>query len=242
MKQQELICRLQTMAVEMNRLVDLARDRAAARRRRQAKTVGYMADRDLSDVNLELLSTLASHSLSALKNAILYEETRQQVIADDLTKLYNYRYFQQRLLEEWKRAQRHRLPLGLIMLDLDNFKRVNDQHGHATGNALLVKVADAIQKSVREIDVVARYGGEEFALILPQTPRATLNIVAERIRRNIEDVEVPNGRSRRVSVTASLGYDGWPGKARSTSRLVDRADAALRRAKRLGRNRAVAAP
>jgi diguanylate cyclase (GGDEF)-like protein len=242
MKQRELIGRLQTMAADMHRLVDLARNRAEARRRKAGRIGGVPVPLDLSDVNLELLSTLASHSLTALKNAILYEEARQQVVADDLTKLYNFRYFHQRLVEEWKRSQRHRLPMGLIMADLDNFKRVNDQHGHATGNAVLARVADAIQKSVREIDVVARYGGEEFALILPQTPLSSLHVVAERIRRNVEDVEVMNGRGRRICVTISIGYDGWPGKVRSPGRLLERADAALRKAKRLGRNRSIQAP
>jgi diguanylate cyclase (GGDEF)-like protein len=241
MIQKELIGRLQTMATEMNRLVQLARTRAEMRKKKRALLERGGAEMDMSDVNLELLSTLASHSMTALKNAILYEETRQQVIADELTKLYNFRYFHRRLLEEWKRAQRHHFPVGVVMADLDNFKRINDVYGHAVGNTVLSAVADAIQKSVREIDVVARYGGEEFALILPQTPRGGIGVVAERIRKSVEAVSVRSKKGP-VRVTISIGYDCWPGKAKGPTALVFRADRALSRAKRAGRNRVFSAP
>ena len=241
MKQKELIGRLQVMAHEMTRLVQLARTRAEMRRKKRARMEHGAAEMDMSDVNLELLSTLASHSMTALKNAILYEETRQQVIADELTKLYNYRYFHRRLLEEWKRAQRHHFPIGVLMADLDNFKRVNDIYGHSVGNTVLVAVADAIQKSVREIDVVARYGGEEFAIILPQTPRSGIATVAERIRKNVEAVSVRSKKGP-VRITISIGYDCWPGKAKGPTALIVRADRALSRAKRSGRNKVVASP
>jgi len=229
------------MAQEMNRLVQLARTRAEIRRKQRSRLYGGLVEMDLSDVNLELLSTLASHSLTALKNAILYEETRQQVIADDLTKLYNFRYFHRRLLEEWKRAQRHRFPLGLLMADLDNFKRVNDMHGHSVGNSVLTAVADVIQKSVREIDVVARYGGEEFAVILPQTPQSGMSVVAERIRRGVEAMAIHAKKGRAIRVTISIGGSAWPGKAKGPTALLERADRALSRAKRAGRNRVVTA-
>ena len=240
MDRRQLTDRLQVMAEEMSRLVQLAGSRVQARRRRGGHA-GTPRDIDLSDVNLELLSSLASHSLTALKNAILYEETRQQVVADELTGLYNFRYFQRRLLEEWKRAHRHKLPMGLVIADLDRFKHVNDFHGHATGNAVLAAVSESIQRSVRDIDVVTRYGGEEFALILPQTPRAGVALVAERVRKSVEAVTVRSKKGRRVQVTISLGYDCWPGKARGPMALVERADRALYQAKRDGRNRVAAA-
>ncbi len=226
------------MAEEMSRLVQLAAPPGRTRRRGGGKAA---ADVEFSDVNLQLLSSLASHSLTALKNAVLYEETRHQVVADELTGLYNFRYFQRRLAEEWRRAQRHALPLGLLIADLDRFKRVNDVHGHATGNAVLAAVSAAIQRSVRDIDVVTRYGGEEFALILPQTPRAGVALVAERVRRSVEALAVRPKRGRPLRVTISVGYDCWPGKARGPATLVERADRALYEAKRAGRNQVVAA-
>ncbi len=245
MDNKRLIIRLKEMASELTELVSLAKVRMEKREEQRRKALlrrgngAIPLNPDDAEINLELLSTLASHSLSALKNAIIFEETRQQVVADDLTKLYNYRYFNRRLVEEWKRAIRHRFALGLIMADVDNFKRVNDTRGHAAGNAILMKIAEVIKSTVREIDIVARYGGDEFAVILPQTPPSQLKLVAARVRRNLSHLYANRGRPMRV--TLSFGIAGWPGDAKSPGALLKRADAALLRAKRTGKNRIVSA-
>ena len=165
-------------------------------------------------------------------------------VTDGLTGLFNHRHFQERLHEEFRRAQRYSDPVSLMMLDLDHFKSVNDEFGHPFGDVVLKGTADLLRHSVRDPDICARYGGEEFAVILPKTHLAGALSVAERIWRELglqryplEAVDPATGKPRHLTVTASLGIAFFPSKDIATAELlVKHADEALYRAKREGRN------
>jgi diguanylate cyclase (GGDEF)-like protein len=121
------------------------------------------------------------------------------------------------------------------MMDIDHFKMINDNHGHAAGDKVLQAVANVLQKAVREIDVVARIGGEEFALVLPETPPEDLGFLAERLRSEIEDLVVTNG-AERIKITASFGVANCPDGEGDIDTLLTDADDALYVAKKAGRN------
>ena len=167
-----------------------------------------------------------------------YERTERSAVTDGLTGLYNHSYFLQALRQELLRSKRHGLKAALLLLDLDDFKRLNDERGHVEGDRALVKAAAVLRDAVREIDLPARYGGEEFAVLLPDTTRLGALVVAERVRRRIEE------RFARVRprVTVSGGLAVFPDDAASPADLVVRADSGLYAAKAAGKNRIVLAP
>ena len=161
---------------------------------------------------------------------------------DGLTGLANRRCFDDTLNAEWQRALRQRQPLSLLMVDVDNFKAYNDANGHLGGDECLKRIATAVASEMRANDLVARYGGEEFAVILPNQSLKGAAIVAERIRRRVELLRVPLYASEGVAptrhVTVSIGAaTAIAGPDNDASQLVGIADAALYRAKHLGRNR-----
>jgi diguanylate cyclase (GGDEF)-like protein len=162
------------------------------------------------------------------------DRLRRMVRTDALTGLGNRRLFEERFRKEWKLAQRLQFPLSLLMIDVDQFKAINDQHGHAVGDEVLSRIGRALERSVRESDTCARYGGEEFAILLPATPLAEAALLAEALRRNIAETPCAG-----LSVTISIGVAcEQPGRTdRESPRLVERADSALYAAKGAGRNR-----
>lgn len=161
-------------------------------------------------------------------------------ITDGLTGLFNHRHFQHSLREELKRAERFQTPLSLIMLDLDDFKVVNDTLGHPTGDKVLILLGEIIRASIREVDIPARYGGEEFSVILPQTGLDDAAAVAARIRESIENTSRFQEIEPGLEITASLGLSAWPDpKIQTASDLVRMTDNALLKAKKLGKNRVV---
>jgi diguanylate cyclase (GGDEF)-like protein len=173
------------------------------------------------------------------------QKLAEQAITDELTGLKNRRAFDERLAEEFRRAQRYADPVSLIMVDLDHFKRVNDQYGHPFGDVVLRGAAEAIRSSTRDPDIPARYGGEEFAVILPKTHLQGALAVAERIWKNLGAREYPlpaqapegAGAAGPLRVTASIGLAFYPSKDISSPELLLRfADEALYQAKRAGRN------
>jgi len=161
-------------------------------------------------------------------------------ITDPLTRLNNRRYFQDSLEDEFNRSLRFNSPIGLIMLDLDDFKRVNDTFGHQVGDEVLIQAARIITESIRKIDIPARFGGEEFTVILPQTRLADTIYVAERIKEAFERFSQTQKIAPGLPVTASLGLAGRPDSGGSSPEdMIKFADQALYRAKELGKNRIV---
>lgn len=163
--------------------------------------------------------------------------TERDAFVDHLTGLFNRSYFDASLRREAMRAQRYGLTFSLVMLDLDNFKLVNDSYGHLVGDEALAVCSEVIRRSVREIDVPCRYGGEEFALILPETSRSGAYIVSERIRFDIESLfEHRPVRSCKIDLSVSGGVAIFPVDSSSNEGLVSMADRALYRSKQEGKN------
>ena len=159
-------------------------------------------------------------------------ELRRLALMDGLTSVANHRYFWDRLEGEFSRAKRYGRPLSLIMCDVDDFKKFNDQFGHQKGDEVLRSVAQTLEKARRSTDLVARYGGEEFGIILPEVTRPTALEIA---RRHLERVHGETG------IGLSLGVASYPDDANSTTELVERADSALLRAKARGKRQVVSA-
>jgi diguanylate cyclase (GGDEF)-like protein len=186
-----------------------------------------------------LLESLALQIAAALQNAHLYE----LAMVDGLTQLFVRRYFDARIEEEIERSRRYGSPFSVVMLDVDNFKKLNDEFGHLVGDRVLRAIANVIKAQMRGVDTAARYGGEEMAVILPRTEMVGAYNLAERIREAIADLRIttdPEGDipARSLSVTASLGIAAFPeSKASDGEDLVRRADRALYRAKKTGKNR-----
>lgn len=167
----------------------------------------------------------------------ILRRTQDSAIYDELTRLYNFRYFQDRVASEVKRATRYDTALTLMMIDADDFKAFNDTRGHLAGNLALRRLASVFKRSVREVDVVARYGGEEFAILLPNTPKLAALKLAEKLRQAVERAGVGRGDKAGASpVTVSIGVASLPGDAATAAELVDRADRALYIAKSMGKN------
>jgi len=191
--------------------------------------------------DLQLLSAFANQAAIAIQNAQLHQEIKGLSITDGLTDLYNFRYLQERLEEETKRAQRFRRPLALIMADIDHFKEFNDTYGHPEGNKVLKVLANILKANVREIDIVGRYGGEEFIIILPEADREEAQRIAERIRIKVEEYNFQNKEDHlnnpNRKITLSLGVTSCFQESISPQNLIYKVDQALYQAKRKGRNR-----
>ncbi|MFQ3191084.1 MAG: diguanylate cyclase [Paraglaciecola sp.] len=184
------------------------------------------------DVTDEAVSRLGMQSL----NSQLEKISR----IDGLTGLYNRRFWEEQFVMEYKRDKRSESPSALLMLDIDNFKRVNDTYGHPAGDEVIKTLANIIKKATRETDVSGRYGGEEFAVILPDTPVANVEFVAERIRRLVEKSVVVYDESN-ISFTVSIGIAGFKHTYKDSTQWLDMADKSLYQAKAAGKNRVILA-
>jgi diguanylate cyclase (GGDEF)-like protein len=191
---------------------------------------------------VQALEIFANQAVTAIENARRYSDAREQSIRDGLTGAYNHRHFQESLQREVGRADRQGRPLSVLLLDIDDFKAVNDRYGHPVGDAILERIVGEIRSEVRgDMDLVARYGGEEFAVILPETPTEVAAEVAERIRRRIDErLFRPPETDDVIRVTVSIGLAAYPRDASNKKELIEKADAALYRAKRGGKNAVVA--
>ncbi len=190
-------------------------------------------NRNWEDEEVLMVKTVSDQLAVAISHARLFRQVQTQAMTDALTGLFNHRYFQERLDREMKLADRNNDQVSLILLDLDHLKRINDTHGHRTGDSALCHAAQIMQSTVREVDICARYGGEEFVIVLPQCGREDAIGVAERLRGMIASKPV----SKVGQVTASLGVATYPAAAKSKEELIEMADRAMYLAKAAGRNR-----
>jgi diguanylate cyclase (GGDEF)-like protein len=192
--------------------------------------------RAFKKTEIALLDSLSLPLASALANAVRIAEAERLSQTDDLTKLHNARYLRQFLLNEIRRARRYGSSVAALFLDLDDFKRINDVHGHLVGSHVLMEMAAVILSSVRDTDAVARYGGDEFVIVLPDTGTELAGSVAERIREKIKKFEFTGGRRLKLTLTASFGVAAFPQHASSPQQLIACADTAMYEAKAAHKN------
>jgi diguanylate cyclase (GGDEF)-like protein len=187
---------------------------------------------------IRALEIFGNQAVTAIEIARSYTDAREQSVRDGLTGAYNHRHFQESLQKEIGRAERRGRPLTVLMLDIDDFKSVNDRFGHPVGDAILQRIVAEIRSEIRgDMDLLARYGGEEFGVILPETPPEEGAEVAERIRRRIDErLFRPPESEEILRVTASIGLATFPTDAADKRQLIEKADAALYHAKRGGKN------
>ncbi|MCB2230179.1 sensor domain-containing diguanylate cyclase [bacterium] len=193
--------------------------------------VDHFTERDMQQ-----FTSVARSAAMALDNAELHRRTEELTMIDELTATYNYRYFVHKLEEEKKRALRYDLPLSIIMVDIDWFKKINDSYGHESGNVVLRELSNVIKRCIRDVDIFCRYGGEEFAVILPQTAKMEAEHIGERIRSQVEEMIINTEKDEKLKITVSVGVSAYPENGRSHEDLVTAADQALYRAKGSGKN------
>jgi diguanylate cyclase (GGDEF)-like protein len=189
---------------------------------------------------LDLLRNIANVAGFALARVNAYEEKQNLASKDGLTGLYNHRTFQGILNQETIRARRMGSQLGIIMMDIDRFKSVNDTYGHPIGDQVLKNNANTILKEIRgEVDVLCRYGGEEFVVLIIDANEQIVKDTAERIRVAVQSQDVEIGRQEPLKITLSLGYALFPDHGDDFKIVLDKADKALYKAKTGGRNKVV---
>jgi len=192
-------------------------------------------ERDLYARELQVIRNLYKDKLKEIE--VMKEEALLLSYTDDLTGIYNHRFFIQQLTLEVERQKRYASPLSLLMIDIDYFKHYNDTNGHLAGDQVLKAIAILIQRGVRQSDIVARYGGEEFSAILINAGREKAFEIAERVRRNVGDTRIPNeGAQPNKNLTVSVGVATFSSSISTLTDLIREADHALYRAKKAGRN------
>jgi len=200
------------------------------------RNIGFLVIKELSGQDKEKVMILGHQFALALRRVKLYKEIERVAIMDSLTEVHTRRYSLDRFQEELERSRTRKIKLSFLMIDVDYFKKFNDQYGHLTGDQILREIADIIKDNVREIDVAGRYGGEEFCVILPDTDREGARYVAERVRQATETTPI-RAYDTTVQTTVSIGISTFPDDGKNINELVDKADWALYRSKKLGRNR-----
>lgn len=192
------------------------------------------ADRILDNLDLETLVIISNMAAAAMENTQLF----RWAISDPLTGLANIHYFRKTLQMELKRAERYKVPFSVAMVDLDNFKPINDTYGHAQGDAVLTRLATVFHEHLRvDVDLPGRYGGDEFVLLLPNTPKEGAFVVMSRILQLFREISFTHRTLGSFSVTLSIGIASFPEQGESSADILAHADQALYQAKKAGRNR-----
>lgn len=194
------------------------------------------SSRSFSIRDTRVLEAVVSSVALSLSNSVRIADAERLSLTDELTRLHNARYLRQFLVNEIKRARRYRTKVSALFLDLDDFKHVNDLHGHLVGSHCLMEMAALLLPSVRDTDCVVRYGGDEFVVILPEAGPEDAAIVAERIRTKVERHQFTGGRRLKISLTVSIGAAVFPDNALSPHQLISSADQAMYAAKAGNKN------
>ena len=200
-------------------------------------TVAVFLIENIKKEEIDTFLILAGQMTLQIERIRLFDSVEKLSVTDGLTKTYLRRYFTERLEIETLRSKEYGTELSFMMIDLDYFKKCNDQFGHLVGDTVLKETADILKHNLREIDIVARYGGEEFCALLPETDKDGALIVAERIRKSVEEHTI-NAYDESVNITVSIGVTSFLKEGNDSAKeLVERADKALYEAKNLGRNK-----
>ena len=189
----------------------------------------------LNQTDLRFLGIIADLSSVALRNAKLYKEVEELAIHDGLTGLYVHKYFTERLETEITRSIRNNMPISLLMLDLDHFKKYNDKYGHSAGDLVLRQIVEILETFTKPGDIVSRYGGEEFTILLLNKDKEKATEVAEEIRKKINDTPIIL-RRQETKMSVSIGVASCPSEAKTPEEFMQLADSRLYKAKEKGRN------
>ncbi|MBU4589579.1 MAG: sensor domain-containing diguanylate cyclase [Candidatus Omnitrophica bacterium] len=185
----------------------------------------------ITNDDIHMLTTFANQAGMAIENSRLYERTLVLSNSDSLTGLWHHGYFQYLLGQEIEYASLRKQSFSILMIDIDDFKKFNDTNGHQAGDAMLRSISSILKKISKRIDIVARYGGEEFVILLPATKKQEAIVLAERLRKSVEENKNLNG------ITISLGVASFPEDSEEKETLISHADKALYKAKRTGKNK-----
>jgi diguanylate cyclase (GGDEF)-like protein len=196
----------------------------------------FQDGRVFEPTELVRVEIIASYAAEALRNAERYQHAKDRASIDDVTELFNARHLLATASNEIQRAERYGTPLSVLFLDLDRFKLVNDRYGHLVGSQCLRSVSQLLLQCVRQVDTLARYGGDEFTILLVDTDHEAALIIAERIRRAVEDQLFEASGDGSLRLTISIGVGTYPEHGATRDALLDASDKAMYRAKSLGRN------
>jgi diguanylate cyclase (GGDEF)-like protein len=215
----------------------------------ESKVVGVINISDkitgevFSEDDLNIILSFSNYASIALEREAYYslsEELKTISMTDSLTGLFNRRYFLQRLMEEIERVKRHDECFVIFIVAIDNFKAFNDKYGHLAGDEILKSTSRSIREAVRAVDVVSRIGGEEFGVILPRTNKEDSFIIADRIRKSVERIRLPEEKfAIKEGLTVSVGMAEYPYDAENAEELIHNADKAMYLAKSMGKNRVI---
>lgn len=196
----------------------------------------YITKKPISDENLKIFKIFIEQSEGAIANSRIFEDALKNAHTDHLTSLWNYGYFQYKLDEEILKAKTKKLPLSLMMIDIDNFKKLNDTLGHLRGDEVLKKISSILRQTSRKADIVCRYGGEEFSIVLPLTTKEEGYQIGERIKDAVYQENILE-----KEITVSIGVAELTSLCDDKEKLIAAADNALYKAKREGKNKVIVA-